>query len=226
MPQLTVVTIIQAPLDRCFDLARDVDAHCETSSFTRERTVEPGRTSGLLVEGDLVTFEASHFGVRWTLTARISEMDAPRRFVDEQVRGPFRALRHVHTFEVDGTGTRMTDVIDFRSPFGPLGWLADQLLVGPHLKRFAVRKQTGLKVLIEGGHLRAQTKESTVQEPWNFQRLVEHYNRLADERGGWHYDGSTPEAELQTRYSKSPRTYPTMEAFAEGLFIWEQRVNI
>lgn len=32
------------------------------------------------------------------------------------VRGPFTAFRHEHLFDADGTGTRMTDVITFRTP--------------------------------------------------------------------------------------------------------------
>ena len=43
-----IETRIRAPIELCFDLARDVNAHAESAAFTSERVVEPGRTQGLL----------------------------------------------------------------------------------------------------------------------------------------------------------------------------------
>lgn len=63
MTSIVVETRIAAPIELCFDLARDVDAHVSTSASTGERAVG-GKTSGLLDLGDVVTFEAVHFGIR------------------------------------------------------------------------------------------------------------------------------------------------------------------
>jgi hypothetical protein len=57
MTTIVVETRIAAPIELCFDLARDVDAHLKTSSSTGERAVA-GEISGLLELGDVVTFEA------------------------------------------------------------------------------------------------------------------------------------------------------------------------
>src|SRR5580658_6841360 len=93
MTTIIVETRIAAPIEVCFDLARDVDAHLQTSSSTNERAVG-GKTSGLLELGDVVTFEAVHFGIRQRLTSRVVELEHPRRFVDEMVEGTFASLRH------------------------------------------------------------------------------------------------------------------------------------
>lgn len=59
----------------------------------------------------------------------IEVWEPPRRFVDLQVRGPFRAWRHEHTFEAAGGRTLVTDTVDFdlycrRLACTPvLGWL-------------------------------------------------------------------------------------------------------
>jgi hypothetical protein len=66
---------------------------------------------------------------------------------------------------------------------------------------------------------------SQPQEPWSYETFLAIYNRIAEERGGWHYDGNIPEAELEQRYRQG-QYWSTVEEFAEGLFIWEQRVNI
>jgi ligand-binding SRPBCC domain-containing protein len=147
--RVVVTTDIRAPIERCFDLARDVDVHCRTSAFTSERAVPPGRTSGRLERGDTVTFEGRHFGLRLRLSARIVEMERPTRFVDEAVSGPFVSLRHAHDFTASDGVTRMIDTIEWTAPLGVLGALADAVFLQRHLRRFLARKQTALKAIAE-----------------------------------------------------------------------------
>lgn len=147
MPTIQLVTEIHAHLERCFDLARDVEVHSRTTDFTQERIVG-GITTGLLNEGDTVTFEGVHFGIRQRLTSRIVEMERPHRFVDEMVSGAFQSLRHVHEFSEEDGLTVMTDILVWRSPFGVLGRCAD-LFVGPHLRSFLLRRNRALKRIAE-----------------------------------------------------------------------------
>jgi len=149
MPTIVIETRIAAPIEVVFDLARDVAAHALQSAFTGERVVEPGRTSGLLELDDLLTFEGRHLGVRQRVTVRITEMQPPRRFVDEGVRGALRELHHVHEFLRDGDATVMRDVITWRSPLGFLGRIADTLFVTRHMRWFVSKKQQHLKQMAE-----------------------------------------------------------------------------
>ena len=151
MPRIELHTRINAPIERCFDLARDVGAHCETAAITGERVLPPGRTRGLLELGDEVIFEAVHLGMRRRLWARITEMERPARFVDEMVEGDFQRLRHVHEFRREGNITVMRDVIEWTSPLGLLGKLADRLFVERHLRWFLSTKQAKLKGFAEEG---------------------------------------------------------------------------
>jgi hypothetical protein len=150
MGAITVETLIRAPRAVCFDLARDVGAHVESASFSRERAVPPGRTSGLLELGDLVTFEGVHFGMRQRFTAKIVELDPPRRFVDELVKSTFESLRHVHEFEERDGATLMRDTLTWIPPLGILGTLADRIAVERHMRNFVATKQAALKRLAEG----------------------------------------------------------------------------
>ena len=59
---------------------------------------------------------------RWT--SEITEYDPPYRFVDEQVRGPYRRWRHIHEFRPVGDATEIVDVVEYEMPFGWLGRLA------------------------------------------------------------------------------------------------------
>ncbi len=149
MGTIVVVTQIHAPIDVCFDAARDVGLHVRSASFSDERLVAPGRLEGLLELGELVCFEGRHFGLRQRFCARITEMDRPRRFVDEMVSGTFASMRHVHSFESAGAATTMRDDLRWEAPLGILGSIADPLFLERHLRRFVVTKQRRLKELIE-----------------------------------------------------------------------------
>jgi ligand-binding SRPBCC domain-containing protein len=146
---LRVKTAIHAPRERCFDLARSVDAHVQSSEATGERAVA-GRTAGLLELGEDVTWEGRHFGVKQRLTSRITAYRRPDFFQDRMVRGAFRHLEHDHSFESTSNGvTRMVDVVRFAAPFGPVGWLAERLVIGPHLRRFIQERGLTLKAMAE-----------------------------------------------------------------------------
>jgi hypothetical protein len=161
MPTIRVETVINAPIDRCFDLARDIDVHMQTTKRSGERAVA-GVTSGMMSLGDTVTFEARHLGFRHRLTSKIVVFERPNLFVDEMVSGPFKRMRHEHRFEVSeipppllsgrgggkGEGfaedTLMVDFLDFQSPFGPIGLLVDKLFLGSYMRRFLEERGAAL----------------------------------------------------------------------------------
>lgn len=92
----------------------------------------------------------SPVAARWRI--RVEAVEPPRRIVDVAERSPFAAWRHEHIFTPLGPGRAlMTDRIAYRLPAGPLGRLAD-LLVVRHLLRwaFAVR-QRRTRELLEAG---------------------------------------------------------------------------
>ena len=71
--------------------------------------------------------------------SRITAWDPPHRFVDEQIRGPYRTWIHEHTFTPHQGGTLVGDHVKY-AMLG--GWLADRLLVRRDLERiFAFRQQ-------------------------------------------------------------------------------------
>jgi len=148
MPVIVLRTRVAAPPSRCFDLARDVDLHQRSTAASRERAVA-GVTSGLLGRGDVVTWEATHFGVRQRLTSRVTEFDPPNRFVDEMVRGAFARFRHEHQFLSVPDGTEMVDIFDYTSPLGPLGRLADGLFLRRYMTRLLRDRNAYLKQAAE-----------------------------------------------------------------------------
>ena len=158
MTRIVIETVIRAPVELCFDLARDVAVHAKSAAFSGERLVEPGRMSGLLELGDLVTFEGRHFGIRHRFTTKIIQVEPPHIFVDEMVRGAFHSLTHIHEFHSHQSGTLMRDTLEWQAP---LGWLADALFLKRHMRWFVHTKQHHLKAIIESSYARQSKGGST-----------------------------------------------------------------
>lgn len=146
-----VQTQIAATPAACFDLSLSVDAHTASMGPSGERAVA-GVTSGRMAHGDTVTWRARHFGIWFRMTSAITAYDRPARFVDEQVAGPFASWRHEHRFEPLGPGgTRMVDVVEFRSPGGWLGSLVDRALLARYMERLILQRNAWLRRTLESG---------------------------------------------------------------------------
>lgn len=75
--------------------------------------------------------------VRWR--TRINIWNPPHRFVDEQIRGPYRQWIHEHTFERRDGGTVVRDNVNYAVPFGAL---VHRWLIRPDVERiFRFRQQ-------------------------------------------------------------------------------------
>ena len=141
--------LVNAPIEVCFDLARDIDVHTQTVwKHTREKAIE-GVTSGKIGLGEFVTFQATHFGIRQRLTSCIVEYERPYKFVDQMVRGAFKSMRHIHEFECKGTQTLMQDTLIFEAPFGVLGYIAERMVLHGYMRKFLNDRNAKLKMLAE-----------------------------------------------------------------------------
>ncbi|KAA9134862.1 SRPBCC family protein [Microbacterium caowuchunii] len=143
----TIVTDSDHSAAELFDISLSIDAHVASMAGSGERAVA-GVTSGAIGLGETVTWRARHFGIWFTMTSRISELDAPRRFVDEQVRGPFRLFRHEHLFAEVGGRTRMTDTLTVGSPV--LGRLVERLVLVPYMRRLITQRNAHLLESLSG----------------------------------------------------------------------------
>lgn len=148
MPIIKTDMFIYAPRDICFDVARDIDIHTQSTSQTNERAIG-GVTSGLIGLNETVTWEAEHFGIKQNLTVRITEFDFPNRFVDEMEKGAFKRFYHVHEFVEKENGTLMIDTFDYTSPLGFIGKIADRLFLEQYMKGFLITRNRYIKKIAE-----------------------------------------------------------------------------
>ncbi|TQJ31520.1 DUF1990 family protein [Microbacterium sp. SLBN-146] len=137
----SVVTRAGVPVEELFDVSLSIGEHVSSMAHTGEAAVG-GVTSGTIGLGETVTWRARHFGIRFTMSSRITSLDRPHRFVDEQVRGPFRSFHHEHAFARDGDASVMTDTLTIGSPI--LGRVAERAILVPYLRRLIRRRNQHL----------------------------------------------------------------------------------
>lgn len=150
MPVIYLETFIEAPIETCFDLARSVDIHIQSTKQTKERAVA-GVTEGLLEVGDKVTWEAVHFGIKQKLTSEITAMNKPEWFIDEMVSGAFQSFVHTHRFEVMDGVTLMVDQFIYKVPLGVIGSVTNLLFLKRYMRNFLQVRANSLKTLAERG---------------------------------------------------------------------------
>jgi ligand-binding SRPBCC domain-containing protein len=148
MPEIRIVTRIQASRETVFDLARSVEVHLKSTAHTEERVVS-GRISGVFEEGDIVTWEARHLGIRQRLTVKITQVRFPDFLEDVMMKGAFAEMRHQHFFESQSEATVMTDIFYYKSPLGLLGKLADKLFLEMYMRNLLLKRNAVIKVLAE-----------------------------------------------------------------------------
>jgi ligand-binding SRPBCC domain-containing protein len=90
-----------------------------------------------LEAGTLIDYKLRIHGIPLRWQSKISVWEPPHRFVDEQLRGPYRRWHHEHVFEETPNGTCVRDVVHYAVPGGSL---IHSLFVKPDLmKIFAYR---------------------------------------------------------------------------------------
>ncbi|GAA1992006.1 hypothetical protein GCM10009718_32170 [Isoptericola halotolerans] len=140
-----IVTRCPCAPEALFDASLSIDAHVDSMAASSERAVA-GVVRGSIGLGETVTWRARHLGIWFRMTVQVTALDRPRRFVDEQVSGPFGSFVHEHEFTDDAGATRMTDTITVASPM--LGHLAERLVLVPSLRRLIRQRNAHLAALV------------------------------------------------------------------------------
>jgi len=141
---LETEVLLGRPIDDVF--AFFADAHNLeriTPPFLGFSVLTPGPID--MREGTLIDYRIRLHGVPLRWRTRIGAWDAPVRFVDEQVRGPYRRWVHEHRFEARGERTLCRDRVEYAFIGGPP---AHAWFVRPRLEEiFAYRRRMMLEIM-------------------------------------------------------------------------------
>ncbi|HEY1872533.1 MAG TPA: SRPBCC family protein [Chitinophagaceae bacterium] len=153
MPLIHLTTFIEAPIERVFDLSRNIQLHKESMKQHREEAVA-GTRFGLIEQNETVTWKAKHFFKTRILRVGITEMQKPFRFVDEQFQGSFKEMKHEHHFKSCENGTIMIDLFRFEIPYGTIGKLLNNFYLTRYVKNLLQRRNGVIKEYAESNKWR------------------------------------------------------------------------
>lgn len=149
-------TVVPQPVDETFAFfadARNLD--CLTPDWLGFRILTS--TPIEMRPGTVIDYRIRLRGlpIRWR--TEITTWDPPFRFVDVQIRGPYRWWHHTHRFEACPNGTRVIDEVEYRAP---LAWLIHPLMVNRDLRRIFDFREAALHRCLAsraaGRHARGQ----------------------------------------------------------------------
>jgi ligand-binding SRPBCC domain-containing protein len=144
MPNIHLTSFIAAPVERVFDLSRSINLHQISTAETKEKAIA-GVVNGLINKNETVTWEARHFFKTRQFTSSITEMQKPELFIDEMIKGDFKSFRHEHHFKAAENGTIMIDLVNFETPYGFFGKMANGLFLRSYIEKFLLKRNAVIK---------------------------------------------------------------------------------
>lgn len=146
--------LLRLPRERAFGFfSRAENLEAITPPWLGFRLLTP--TPLALGPGSVIDYRLRLHGlpVRWR--TRIETWEPPSVFADRQIRGPYALWHHTHRFEEAENGsTLMTDVVRYAHRLGPLGTLAERVVVRRDLECIFDFRREAISALLEGGQCR------------------------------------------------------------------------
>ena len=92
---------------------------------------------------------ATSVGIYQTHNTKITEFESPVYFADEMVEGAFKSFKHEHHFNSTENGTMMIDRFEYKSPYGIIGNLVDDLFLRNYMTKLLIRRNQIIKEFAE-----------------------------------------------------------------------------
>lgn len=144
MPSIHITTFIAAPIERVFDLSRHIGLHKISQQENNEEAVG-GVTSGLIQQGESVTWKARHLFKTRFMTVKITEMKSPDYFEDIMEKGDFVSYTHKHYFKAVKNGTIMIDELEFVTPYGLIGSMLNRVYLTSYMQQLLEKRNETIR---------------------------------------------------------------------------------
>jgi hypothetical protein len=166
MIHLEETTVIDAPIERCFDLARSVEIHLLGNIHSGEQALAIGGiTSGLPELDQQVTWRAKHFGSWQNLTSKYTAMQRPTYFQATMVKGIFRSMQADHYFRTLPSGaTEMKDLFLVAAPIPILGPIAEALFLRRYMLTLLRERNAVIKQIAESNDWQRYLPSHTTEQ--------------------------------------------------------------
>jgi len=149
MTTIELTTLIEAPVESCFQLSLSIDLELHAAKAHHIRAVN-GVTSGCIGAGQQVAWKTRQLGITVSHVSEITGFQQPLFFQDSMVKGIFKSFQHDHFFQPLGVDkTEMRDSLRFSMPFWLLGIFSERLLIRSRLIRLLLLRNTLIKETAE-----------------------------------------------------------------------------
>ncbi|MCW5912590.1 MAG: SRPBCC family protein [Cyclobacteriaceae bacterium] len=152
MTKIELSTHINAPIERCFDLARSIELYTNPyPAHEGPQAKQPEARTGVLEPGQRIQRQFTYLGAQHNIETEITRCSRPYFFSEEMKAGPLHTFVHDHFFYGFPGETIMIDNVYFRSPWGVLGETADTLLLKRYITRLLKKRNQIIKHYVETG---------------------------------------------------------------------------
>lgn len=154
MPRIHLTTFIAAPVERVFDLSRNLTLY-KLIFQNRKEGFTSGAASNLLAKGETVSIVSRLAGKSRLSIIRVMDMQRPLTFTEEQVKGDLDLYRHEHHFKPIENGTIVIDLLEFGSTKDLLGKMFGKFYLKRYLEELLGRRNEMVRAYAESEKWRA-----------------------------------------------------------------------
>ena len=154
--------LVRAPVERCFLLSTSL------ALVERELKMHPvrGRTSGLVIGGDMVRWEGWQLWLPQYHESLIEPFEPPTFFRDHMIAGRFARFEHDHNFIDRHNGSvLLKDELRFAMPLGWAGAMIGKTVMVPHISHLMRRRFALLKRVAESEEWREYLPTLSLETP-------------------------------------------------------------
>ena len=145
---LRVTTWLPLPRAQVFEFFTDAfNLEKITPAFLQFSVLTPAPIP--MHQGTLIDYRIGLHGLPMTWKTEIAAWEPPIRFIDRQLRGPYRQWIHLHEFKDHEEGTLMRDQVDYVIP-GPnwFGGLLNRLVVERDVRAIFTYRQQAIEAAL------------------------------------------------------------------------------
>lgn len=135
MSVIRIETHIKSDVKLVYNLSRSPELY-EISAQKLNQEVYKKSGSGLVGEGEVVTWKTKMFGNERSLSVKVKTMKACRHIEEEMSKGSFESFKHLHLFRERKESILMINIIEYEVSLGVLGKLADMIFIKDYISKW------------------------------------------------------------------------------------------
>jgi ligand-binding SRPBCC domain-containing protein len=154
MANIHLTTFIAAPVERVFDLSRHIAIY-KNLFQSRKEQFSSGAGGNLLNLNETISILGKIAGKTRLTMLKITGINKPESFTEEQVKGDLIEFKHQHHFKSVQNGTIIIDMIEYGLPKDFIGKIAGKFYLSSYLEELVNKRNELIRSYAETEKWRA-----------------------------------------------------------------------